>query len=363
MLEGQAGATETAAFAERFKSRYASDFYSEALGLTLSGLGVGTNLGKPDAETDDRYAATLEAALAAGINHIDTAVNYRAQASERTVGRVLAAVTANGMRREEIVVATKGGYVPRDRDAPERGGDALFAGIPPEEIAGGNHCLASPFLERMLALSRENLGLATIDIYYLHNPEVQLGAVPKPVFYQRLKKAFAVLEAARKRGEIGCYGAATWSGFLEPVGSSLGLDLSRMVDTAKSVGGEDHGFRCIQLPVNLRLTTAVTLANQTVDDEPLSVLEAAAKLGLAVFTSGPLAQAALLREGLPERAKAVDPEGNLTPAQRALRFARSTGATCTLVGTASPEHLAENLGVAALPQVGPEAMRKAAGAS
>jgi aryl-alcohol dehydrogenase-like predicted oxidoreductase len=49
------------------------------------------------------------------------------------------------------------------------------------------------WLDAMIELSRTNLGLDTIDIYYLHNPESQLGAISRDEFNLRLRGAFELL--------------------------------------------------------------------------------------------------------------------------------------------------------------------------
>lgn len=364
MLKGAASADATAAFAAKHQTGYAADFYGVVQGLTISSLGLGTYLGGADEETDANYARALRAAFAGGINVVDTAVNYRAQASERLLGRVLEElVEAGDLDREQVVVATKGGFNPRDAKSPERGGQALLAGIPEEEIVDG-HCIHPAYLERMLARSHENLGLEAIDIYYLHNPETQLPQVSKPIFYQRVRKAFGVLEAARKRGELGGYGVATWSGFRLAADDPAALDLRRLVETARSVGGDDHGFRFAQLPVSLALPEGVGRAGQRVEEELLPAIAAARRLGLTVVGSGPLAQAKLVKEGLPERAAGLDDVETwqgLSPAQTAIHFARSSGVDCTLIGMSSPEHVAENLAVARRLRAGRAEVLRAAG--
>jgi hypothetical protein len=51
-------------------------------------------------------------------------------------------------------------------------------------------------------------------------------------------------------------------------------------------GGKDHGFRFIQLPYNLAYSEALFLKNQSVGSEnKLTILEAAAKLNIGIFTS------------------------------------------------------------------------------
>src|SRR5262245_65610315 len=80
---------------------------------------MGTYLGDPDAATDRRYADTVVAAFARGCNLIDTAINYRFQRSERAIGEGLRrAFNDGGTRREEVVIATKGGFLPYDGAFP-----------------------------------------------------------------------------------------------------------------------------------------------------------------------------------------------------------------------------------------------------
>jgi hypothetical protein len=64
---------------------------------------------------DDRvpeHRQALSDALEAGVNLIDTSTNYADGHSETLVGEVLAgAIEAAGVRREDVVVVTKAGYL------------------------------------------------------------------------------------------------------------------------------------------------------------------------------------------------------------------------------------------------------------
>ena len=46
------------------------------------------------------------------------------------------------------------------------------------------------------------MGLECVDVYYIHNPESQLGHVPEPEFYSRLQLAFERLEENRRQGKL-----------------------------------------------------------------------------------------------------------------------------------------------------------------
>ena len=69
----------------------------------------------------------------------------------------------------------------------------VSSGIAPAgEIVGGSHCMNPRYLSNQIERSRRNLQLATIDVFYVHNPETQLGHVSQELFYQRLRRAFEI---------------------------------------------------------------------------------------------------------------------------------------------------------------------------
>jgi aryl-alcohol dehydrogenase-like predicted oxidoreductase len=316
----------TARFASRFRAESEAQFFRAAQNLTVSSLGIGTYLGRMDDATDAAYTESIRRALAGGINFIDTSLNYRHQRSERAVSRAIVEwAHEDGGSRDEIVVATKAGYL-----VP----DAIPAGVlRREDIVGGMHSLAPAFLSDQLDRSRRNLGLETVDIFYLHNPETQLSEVAEDVFYARIQAAFELLEALTGTGEIGYYGAATWDGFRRTGPGALSLD--RMAAMAREIAGTAHHFRFIQVPVNLAMTEA--LAGP--------VLERAAELGITVVASASLLQSRLAR-GLPDEVAQAMP-GTLSDAQRAIQFTRSApGITVALAGMSKPGHVDENLGIA-----------------
>jgi len=82
--------------------------------LKISSLGYGTYMGDPDDKTDyQMYDSLKQSVLSGGINHIDTAPNYRYMKSERTVGKVLTSLHSKyGIKRDELFVTSKVGYVP-----------------------------------------------------------------------------------------------------------------------------------------------------------------------------------------------------------------------------------------------------------
>src|SRR5207249_8963974 len=139
------------------------------------------------------------------------------------VGQAIAALVSGGsLRREEVIVATKGGFIPFDGAVPSNPNRYLAetyfeAGIlEPRDVVAGCHCMTPRYLRDQLDRSRRNLGLETLDVYYLHNPEIQLGAIDHSEFLNRMRAAFATLEQAVANGEIRRYGTATWRGYRQP---------------------------------------------------------------------------------------------------------------------------------------------------
>jgi aryl-alcohol dehydrogenase-like predicted oxidoreductase len=327
--------------------------------LWLSSIGVGTYLGEPDAATDARYTDAVTEAVRAGINVLDSAINYRFQRSERSIGSAIASLEEAGIARDELFVCTKAGYLTYDGSVPADPRayfmkEYIESGIIPQrELVGGMHCMAPSFLQDQIDRSRRNLGVEAIDLFYLHNPEQQLGEVSREVFYTRLRAAFNALEECVAAGKIRIYGTATWNGYRPDPSSREYLDLQKIESIAREVAGEGHHFRAIQLPFNLGLPEAFTLQNQGSENARVSTLQLAQELGIAVVTSAALMQgrlAARLPSFVRERMQCD------TDAEAAIQFARSApGVMTALIGMSRKEHVQENLKVASKPLAGKNA--------
>lgn len=352
MLAGCATAEGTARYRERLGSRADPGHCRLQQGLTISSIGMGTYLGDSDGETDLQYDQATRRSLELGSNVLDTAINYRCQRSERVIGRTLAALAdARVVARDEVVVATKGGFFPFDGAPPgnmeEYIRDAFIRPgiLKPEEIVAGCHAMTPAYLRHQLAMSLSNLGLERVDIYYLHNPETQLQEVPRPEFLGRIREAFACLEEEATAGRLTAYGTATWTGYRQPEEAPDYLSVETLIGIAREVGGEGHHFRAIQLPFNLAMPEALVRRNQPVEGEHLSTLEAAHHFGITVMASASVYQGQLTHR-LPDIIDRCLP-GLKTDAQRALQFVRSTpGITTALVGMKRVTHVEENLALA-----------------
>jgi aryl-alcohol dehydrogenase-like predicted oxidoreductase len=330
------------------------------MGARLSSIGLGTYLGNEDSATDRGYEESVAAALGLGINVFDSAINYRGQRSERAIGRALARAVEEGrVARDEVFVSTKGGYLPHDSEDgrdPRRYILETFveSGVAPrDEIARGGHCLAPAYLEDQIERSRANLGLETLDLYYLHNVETQRGSVDAATFRRRLASAAKVLEAAVRKGRIASWGLATWDGLRVPPEHPEHVSLAEVLAVASEAGGPGHHFAAVQLPFNLAMAQAVAYPSQDCGGERLSALAAAARSGLAAFGSASLLQGRLAGD-LPEEIEEAFPEAK-SGGQRGLQFSRSApGMTVSLVGVSTPAHAADNFALAGVNPASPE---------
>lgn len=352
LVDGCATAQGTSRLARRSGSGLTEHSYRPLVhGTLVSQLGMGTYLGDCNDAEDARYTSTAIEAMRLGVNLLDTAINYRCQRSERSIGGALRTAFERGtVSRDEVVVCTKGGYIPLDRTPPgtkegyrgflqsEYYGPGIMT---PADVVSSGHCLAPRYLSDQIQRSRKNLGVATIDVYYLHNPEQQLDTVDSEKFQDVMRAAFNTLEEHVSDGKIAAYGCATWQGFRTPPGSRNHLSLEGLVSLAREVGGSGHHFGVVQLPVNLAMTEAVRAPTQQHGSELIPLLEAAHRLDLAVVGSATLMQSQLTR-ALPQEISTAFP-GFATDARRAIAFAQSLPIASALVGMKSKAHLEENL--------------------
>jgi hypothetical protein len=297
-LPGTATAEGTAAYAARMRAAGKAQGYAPLgrTGLSCSRLGFGGY--RVDDETPQHREA-LRKSLLEGSNLIDTSTNYTDGGSERLVGEVLAELARGGrLPRQEVVVVSKIGYVQGQN--LELAKEREAAGNPfPEMVKYGEgvwHCIHPEFLEDQLTRSLERLGLQTLDVCLLHNPEYYLsdahershGTLVKrrEEFYRRIGEAFAFLEGAAAAGRILWYGVSS-NTCTRPADDPEATSLTRMLDAARRAGGDSHRFRVLQLPMNL-FEPAAALERNNGPDLDQTVLECAAAQGLGVLVNRPL---------------------------------------------------------------------------
>jgi aryl-alcohol dehydrogenase-like predicted oxidoreductase len=358
---GRATPEGTRRFAARFPDL--RDHFRAPDRVLFSSIGLGMRRGDPGGADDLVYRSAVAQLLEGGVNVFDTALSDRMQASERNLGAALERAFREGLaRRDEVIVATKGGHLTLDPDWVETRAQArrylietyLDSGlIDPDHLNAGVHCLDPAFLRDQIERSRRNLRLATLDLYLIEEPELLHQGRGPDEFRTLLCAAFEELERAVADGSIGAYGLSTWDGFLRPNSDRLHLSLLDIFDWVLDVGGADHHLRAVQLPFSLAMAEASRLSTQIVPPGSTgAILEALRGTGTAVLASAPLAQGRALgrlpgfvREAFP----ALDSD-----AQRCLQFVRSTpGITAAIAGMRNPDHIDENLAVARQPAVEP----------
>lgn len=148
------------------------------LELSVVGLGTWVFGGRWGGADDEESLAACHAALDAGVNWIDTADIYGQGRAERIVGRALRE------RRDEVIVATKGGVAwemgPELRIWREAGGD---------------------YLRMACDRSLRALGIDVIDLYQVHWPVA--GADPADTI--------GALVDLREQGKIRAIGVSNYS--------------------------------------------------------------------------------------------------------------------------------------------------------
>ena len=236
-------------------------------GLVTSVVGFGCY--RIDNDTPD-HKSGLEKALAEGCNLIDTSTNYTDGGSETCVGEILEShLTLETLRRDEIIVVSKVGYVQGQNLELVR--EQERAGTPFPEVVkymdGCWHCIHPRFIEEQLSRSLDRLRLERLDIYLLHNPEYFFSdaekrglGTPLPKlrdeFYDWIRRAFTALEEEVEKGRIGAYGVSSNTFAAEPGGFET-TSATRMwqiagdIAEARTGDRNRHHFSVIQLPANL----------------------------------------------------------------------------------------------------------------
>ena len=325
--------------------------------ILLSSVGIGTYLGPPDEDTDNSIISAIIASVTNGINHIDTAINYRAQLSEKAIGEALRKLFYAGkIKRSNLFIATKAGFIPADRTKGMSSHETMkewSSNIPAEfefsnqDVVHGKHCIAPYCIQKSIDKSRQNLGIKTIDLLYLHNVfEKQAGKVSNEDLKLRIKVAFTYLESLRKSNIIRYYGLATSQSFRIPMSKKKYSSLFELYEIAKEIGGESHGFRFIEVPIS---ATALEAIHDKYQEQDMTLLQAAKVLNISVVSSKSLGG------GKPDEFELISlayqncstylPHVD-KPASMLLHFVRSIpGVTSALVGMKDPLHVKDNLEV------------------
>jgi len=341
---------DTLTYAKKF-SGY-KDFFIQSNDLIFSKLGLGTFNKEPYKEENYvfHYIEAVKEAVKNGMNVIDTASNYRYGQSEREIGEALQELFKDDItKREELIICSKGGFIQLDYPFPENPYlwieekilDASLA--TQDDIELDQHCMTPAFLEWSCRESLKKLGVDALDIYYLHNPEMQLSKLGEKEFYKQVEKVFKKFESLADEGLFKYYGVAVWNGFVK-LDEEL-LSLEKFVKIAEKVGGKNHRFKYIQTPFNMAKTDIYTQLTQKVNGEACTLLQAAHRLNIGVISSSSFLQMNIFKKSFtPEVGVVLDDTMTLkNDVQLALQFVRSTpGLITSLFGSKVPVNIKSN---------------------
>ncbi|WDD36595.1 aldo/keto reductase (plasmid) [Nostoc sp. UHCC 0926] len=353
---GKATLEGTRRYRERHKKHCAPTYFRETDEFIASSIGIGSLVGEPDEQTNALVVKAVVESVRRGVNLIDSSISYRYQQGERSVGEGIQRLLESGeTSRDELIICTKGGILPY----PEENRANLFYkqyveqsnySINMSDLVETRYCIHPEYLRDQINQSLTNLGLQTIDVYYIHNPERQLTDITPNIFYDRLRDAFKAMEDAINAGQIAAYGLATWEGFRVPPTSQKHLDLARIKSIAQEVArNKENGFRFIQFPLNMVMLEALLVPTQNIEGEKVPLLEATSRLGITPIASYSLYQAQVVGQ-IPEIITSAFGNNLWTDCQCALQYTRSApGLLTALVGMKAIEHIEENLSLTAFP--------------
>ena len=306
-----------------------NDFGTTGLRVSEIGFG-GSRIGGVFAGKNGREEAlnVLSRALASGITFYDTADMYAQGESESLIG------TAFRGRRDQVILATKGGYnIPTRRNVLRRLKPLLRPIVQalglkrarlPAGLAGSlSQDFSAAYLTKALEASLRRLKTDYIDLYQLHSPSIPL--MQSPAFVEALE----TLEKSKQQGKIRFYGVATeWP--------------------------EDAPF-CVSAPG----ISSVQLGFGLLDLDPLELgtLNSAQTRGLAIIARGCFGGGLLKEELDAAELQRLTPKWQRILALRAvssgmgrplldaaLQFCRGTSAvSVTLLGMRTEAHLHDNL--------------------
>lgn len=360
----------TFAYLKKFP-KYAKDFYRFNGDFFISSLGLGTFRKEPYREENYvvNYKDSVKMAILNGINLIDTAINYRYQVSEEEIGEALRELFKEGrVTREELVITSKAGFLPLEFPFPENPYEWISKNVlqnglaAKEEIVIDQHCLSPKYLRWSVEKSLHNLGLETLDILFLHNPETQLGYVEYEELLARIKEAFILFEELVKEEKIKAYGIAAWNAFLYEDTHKEYIALADIMKIAQEVGGREHHFKYIQSPFNLGKPEAYNFTNQKgPDGRYYTLMQAVNGYGLQFMASSSLLQLNLFKAKFSPKIGESLGTSDFNDVASALQFARSGGAISALFGAVDPMHVEENLTLAYLPEASKESMNTLTG--
>ena len=302
----------------------------------LSQLILGTHLGDFSDEVSGRYLEAIAYALQNGIASIDGAINYRGMRSEKDEGAAIRKLIGDGvLQREDFCITSKAGLLFGDITEGMNPQTYLEKKLKPRGITGEDFCeydgllqtLNPVFFEIALEKSLQNLGLGTIDIHYIHIPEITRAGIDIAAFYDRMENLFCWYEGKVKEGKIRYFGLALEFMGKEPEEGKWHFELEVLKQRALKAGNGSTHLKYVIYEYNIGCPFPVTTVSQTVEGQAVTLAEACRRLGFETVASMPFAMGEALKD---------------YSVQELLGFALN-GADHVIVGSKSTEHIRELL--------------------
>ena len=288
-------------------------------GVQVSSLTLGAmNFGANGRTTQDDATAIIDAALAAGINVIDTADFYGKGESEEMVGRAIAG------RRDDIVLATKA-FLPMDDERNHRGSSRRW-------------------LVTELEHSLRRLGVDHVDLYQIHRWDPTASD----------EETLSALTDLQRVGKIRYFGSSTFPAYriVQAQWAAREHHLTRYVTEQPSYSILQRGIETHVLPVTEQYGMGVLVWS------PLASgwLSGAIRDGREINTSRSARMPHRFDLSAPQNRARLDAveqlvtiadNAGLTLIQLALGFVTAHPAvTSAIIGPRTLEHLSSHLGAA-----------------
>ncbi|ORY06624.1 Aldo/keto reductase [Basidiobolus meristosporus CBS 931.73] len=261
----------------------------------LPRIAIGTYrlfLGMPEHERALFSALKRQSDERLNLSLIDTSSSYGNGLSERLIGKVLHHENPEILRREEVYLTSKFGYLQGESMRQlQEGKLKLDEATIIKPFQSIYHCIHPEFMRDQLSRSLTRLQTDYVDSYLICNPEyylmhhIQSSDVNvrelQANLLARIAETFEALEGEIKKGTIKSYGISSNSFALPPEHPHFlpYKDLTKLAEEAasKSRGTKDHGFSTVQFPANVLETEGLK-----------SMLTWASKQNLQIMTSRPL---------------------------------------------------------------------------
>lgn len=261
-------------------------------------IALGTHLGDFSHTDSEKYINAVKYAIRNGISTIDGAINYRGMRSEKDEGTAInQLIEAGEIKREDIFITSKAGLLFGDVEEGLNPQKCLKDILEPKgvtiddftEYEGLLQTLNPRFFEIALNKSLQNLGVETLDLHYIHIPEISRLGLSEEEFYTRIQALFSWYESKVSEGKLRFYGIAFEFMTEEPQEAKWHIELEKIKQLAEKVSvGENH-LKYILFEYNLLSASANMDKTQTVKGEQMTMIDACRKLGFETVASMPFA--------------------------------------------------------------------------